>query len=143
LFADDTTISITSPNKSEFELKVTTIFNLINEWFNTNLFSINFNKTHYIQFTINHKPKSQLKITHLNKQISPISSIKFLGIYVNDRVNLKNHIECILPKLSMACHAMRIIMPYVSLETLKIVYHFTFNSIINYGLTFWGQFTSY
>src|SRR5215475_1733753 len=30
LFADDTTILITSPNKSDFELKATTTFNLIN-----------------------------------------------------------------------------------------------------------------
>jgi hypothetical protein len=31
LFADDTTILITSPNKSDFEMKVTTAFNLITE----------------------------------------------------------------------------------------------------------------
>jgi hypothetical protein len=39
----------------------------------------------------------------------------------------------------MACHAMRIIKPYMSLESLKIVYHATFNSVINYGLPFWGN----
>jgi hypothetical protein len=38
----------------------------------------------------------------------------------------------------MACHATRVIKPYVSLETLKIVYHSIFNSIIKYGLPFWG-----
>jgi hypothetical protein len=38
----------------------------------------------------------------------------------------------------MACHAMRIIKPYMSLETLKIVYHSIFNLILNYGLPFWG-----
>jgi hypothetical protein len=38
----------------------------------------------------------------------------------------------------MDCHAIRIIKPYMSLESLKIVYHSTFNSVINYGLPFWG-----
>jgi hypothetical protein len=38
----------------------------------------------------------------------------------------------------MAYRAMRIIKPYMSLETLNIVYHSTFNSFINYGLPFWG-----
>jgi hypothetical protein len=38
----------------------------------------------------------------------------------------------------MACHAIRIIKPNMSLETLKTVYHSTFNSVINYGLPFWG-----
>jgi hypothetical protein len=138
MFADKTTILITSPNKSDFELKVTTTFNLVNEWLNTNLLSINFSKTHLMQFTTNNKPKPRLQITHLNKQISTVSNIKFLGIHINDKINWKNHIECILPKLSMACHAMRIIKPCMSLETLKIVYHSTFNSIINYGPAFWG-----
>jgi hypothetical protein len=68
LFADDTTILITSPNKHDFELKVTTAFNLINEWLNTNLLPINFNKTHFMQFTTNNKPEPHLQITHPNKQ---------------------------------------------------------------------------
>ena len=67
-----------------------------------------------------------------------MSNTKFLGIHINDTINWKNHTEYILPKLSTACHAMRIIKPYMSLETLKIVYHSTFNSVISYGLLFWG-----
>ena len=47
--------------------------------------------------------------------------------------------EYILPKLSMACHTMRIIKPYMSIDILKIVYYSTFNSVINYGLPFWGN----
>jgi hypothetical protein len=67
LFADNTTILVTSPNKSDLELKVTTTLNLINEWLNTSLLSININKTHFMQFTTKNKPKLYLKITHSNK----------------------------------------------------------------------------
>jgi hypothetical protein len=95
-------------------------------------------KTHFMQFTTNYRLKPHLQMTHLNKQISAASNIKFLGIQINDTINWKNHIERILPKLSMAYHAMRIIKPYMFLETLKIVYYSTFNSVINYGLSFWG-----
>jgi len=45
LFADDTSILTTSPNKNDFQLKITTAFNFINEWLNTNLLSINFNNS--------------------------------------------------------------------------------------------------
>jgi len=136
--ADDTSILITSPYKNNFQLKITTAFNFINEWLNTNLLSINFNKTHYLQFITKNKPKSRIKITYNNKQISTISSIKFLGNCINDTINWKYHIEYILPKLIMVCYAMRIIKPYMSLETLKILNYSNFNSIINYGLPFWG-----
>ena len=47
--------------------------------------------------------------------------------------------EYILPKLSMACHTMRIIKPHISLDTLKIIYYSTFNSVMNYGIPFWGN----
>jgi hypothetical protein len=43
LFADDTNILITSPRKNNLQLKITAVFNFINEWLNTNLLSINFN----------------------------------------------------------------------------------------------------
>jgi hypothetical protein len=92
------------------------------------------NKTHFMQFTTNNRPKPHLQISHLNKQISTVSNNKFHSIHINDTINWKTHIERILPKLSKACHAMRIIKPYMSLETLEIVYHSTFNSVINYGL---------
>ena len=44
LFADDTTILITSSNISDFDLKATTAFNLVNEWLNTNFLHINLKK---------------------------------------------------------------------------------------------------
>jgi hypothetical protein len=87
LFADDTSILITSSNKNDFQLKLTTAFNFINGWLNTNLLSINFNKTHYVQFTIKNKPKTHIKITYHSKQISTISSTRFLGIHINDTIN--------------------------------------------------------
>jgi len=56
LFADDTTILITSPNQSDCELKVNTTLKLINDWLNTNFLFINFEKTHFMQFTTKNKP---------------------------------------------------------------------------------------
>ena len=109
------------------------------EFAEASLLSINFNKTHYIQFTTNNKPKTNIKITYDNKQITTISNIKFLGIYINDRINWKYHIEHILPKLRVVCYVMRSIKPYMSLNTLRIVYYSNFNSIINYGLPFWSN----
>jgi hypothetical protein len=62
-------------------------------------------------------------------------------IYIGNtilNIYCKYHIEYILPKLSAVCYAMRITKPYMSLEMLKMVYYSNFNSIINYGLPFWG-----
>jgi len=86
LFADDTTILITSSNKSDSDLKATTAFNLVNEWLNTNFLHINLSKTHFMQFTRSNKHKSYLPTTHLNKQIQSVSNTKFLVIFINDTI---------------------------------------------------------
>jgi len=91
-----------------------------------------------MQFTTSNESKTYMLTTQLNKLIQSVSDTKFLGIYINDTINWKNHIDHILPKLSIACHAMRNIKPFISLETLRMVYHSAFHSVISYGLFFWG-----
>jgi hypothetical protein len=139
LFADDTSILVTSPSLNYFQIDINTAFNCINEWFKVNLLSINFNKTRFIQFTTKNKPVTNIKIAYDNKQITTISNIKFLGIYINDTITWKCHVEHIIPKRSAVCYIMRSIKPYTSLNTLKIVYYSYFNSTINYRLPFWGN----
>ena len=46
LLADDTSILVTSPNKTDFNLNIKQTFLDINTWFKDNLLSLNFNKTH-------------------------------------------------------------------------------------------------
>ena len=42
LFADDTSVLVTSPNKNDFQINITAAFNCINEQLNANLLSIIF-----------------------------------------------------------------------------------------------------
>ena len=50
LFADDTNLIITHPNPTEFEEEINELFEKIIIWFQTNLLSLNVNKTYYMQF---------------------------------------------------------------------------------------------
>jgi hypothetical protein len=42
-------------------------------------------------------------------------------------------------KLSNTCYLIWIIKPYLSISTLKMVYHPLFHSIMSYGIMFWGN----
>jgi len=59
-------------------------------------------------------------------------------IYPRNMVCL-SFIEYIIPKLSSACYTMSSIKPFMSLNTLKTIYYSYFNTIISYGLPFWGN----
>jgi hypothetical protein len=87
----------------------------------------------------NHMPT--IEIACDNKQITTISNTKFVGVYIDDRINWKCHIEYIGSKLSTVCYMMKAIKPYTrtSINTMKKVYYSCFNSIMQYGLIFWGN----
>jgi hypothetical protein len=140
LFADDTSLLVTSPNNNDLCVKINTAFHCINEWFKVNQLTINLNKTNHVQFTAsNNNPRTEIKIAYDNKLITTISNITFLGIHIDDKMSWKCHTEHISLKLSVVFYIIRSIKPYTSINTLKMVYHSYFNSIINYGLPFWGN----
>ena len=60
-------------------------------------------------------------------------------LYINNNLSWKTHIEVIKNKLSSACYVMRLVKPYVTANTLKMIYCFYFYSIMKYGLIFWGN----
>jgi len=139
LFADDTSIIVESPNPRDFQTKMVEAFDRVNKWFKVNSLSINVEKTHYIQFKTKNKPTFDISIICDNNLITPVSNIKFLGIYLQDSINWSCHIEYIIPKLSSACYVMRSIKPIMPINTLKTVYYSHFNTIITYGLPIWGN----
>ena len=50
LFADDTNITFTHTNLTEFKEEINKVFEKIIIWFQNNLLSLNLNKTYYMQF---------------------------------------------------------------------------------------------
>jgi retron-type reverse transcriptase len=62
LFADDTSILITSPNNIQMESDINIVFEQPNEWFKSNLLHLNFDKTYFIHFTNKSKCTSDTQI---------------------------------------------------------------------------------
>jgi hypothetical protein len=55
---------LTSPSPKEFKIYVNKLFRDINEWFKTNLLSLNFGKkTHYLQFR--NKNRQEINVDQL------------------------------------------------------------------------------
>jgi len=139
LFADDTSILITGQDKHRFQDDLNVTFDHISNWFRVNSLSLNISKTCYIQFSGKNINYSDINITYENNYISHVKEIKFLGLYINNTLSWKTHIDKILPKLCSACFAMRSVKPFVSQQMLKVIYYSHFHSIMTYGLIFWGH----
>ena len=139
LFAEDTSLIITSPNPTNFIQNINGAFTNINNWFKANLLSLNFEKTRLIQFL--NKKSSHIPISNGcdNNIKSNITNIKFLGIKTDNTLMLKSHTEMLIQKFSVACFAVSAIKPFVMQDALKKVYHSYFHSIINYVIIFTGN----
>jgi len=123
----------------EFCNTINTVFQTLGGWFQNNLLSLNFAKTHFIRFITKNNNQTELNINHDNKLPPATTVTKFLGLTVNCSLTWTNYIDFLTKKLSNTCHLIRNIKPYLSIPAMKMVYHSLFHSIMSYGIMFWGN----
>jgi len=139
LYADDTSIIVTSRNLENFETKIDKIFGDINNWFKVNQLILNYNKTHYLQFNTKSNWDYDLKLNYQSNHIKSSSSTKCLGLIIDDSLSWKAHTDQMMPKLNTACFVIRTIQAIISPETSRMVYFAHIHSIMSYGKIFWGN----
>jgi hypothetical protein len=132
-------VSIRGSNPKDFHNNMIDAFTCEYNWFRINLFSLNINETHCVQFKTKNKSTTDINIFCDNRPVITMSNKKFLGIHINDSMNWSCHVESIIPKLSSACYIMRSIKPYMPMNTMKTIYYSCFNTIMSYGLFLWGN----
>jgi hypothetical protein len=113
LFVDDTTIIILDVDPTNFKIKTNKLFDITNEWFATNLLTINYRKTCFLQFQTKNSKMLDFQVSYSNIQISNNSNVPFLGLKIDNLLTWKDHIDALVVKLNRSCFAIR------SLETLN------------------------
>jgi len=103
------------------------------------LLFLNFNKTTYLQFRIKTSQKLSSNIKLLNNQITDSTNTKFLDLTIEETVSWKCHINHILPRLSSPCYAIKVIIPLMSEDILKMIYYSYVHSKITYGIILGGN----
>jgi hypothetical protein len=104
------------------------------------MLTLNYNKTHFMQFSCKPNNKINLSIKYNNNHISNTQSIKFLGLILDTNITWRNHIDYLHTKLGSASYAIRILKSLMPLTTL-IIYFSYFHSIMSYGIIFSGNLT--
>jgi len=128
-----------SANNIQIQSNFNAVFEQLNKWFKSNFLFLNFDKTYFIQFTSKSKYTSDIQIKYEDKQISIANETTFLALFINNNLSWKKHIECIQSQLSSACYAMRSVKPYVTINTLKMIYCSYFHFVMIHGILFWGN----
>ena len=104
LFADNTSIIITNSGPSEFKKNINYVVIEINNWCNSNLLSLNFDKTHFVPFVTKNSQENDMPILYENQQIN---NAKFLRLIIDSFLPWKVHIDELTSKLNKACFVIR------------------------------------
>ena len=112
LFADDTTIYISSNNVDNMFHKLNMDLVYLVDWFITNKLSLNVNKSNYLLLL-----SSELLQVDIHKEIivgteriKRVSSCKFLGIIIDDKLCWSSHLNYINVKLSRSLYILNSII---------------------------------
>ena len=142
LFADDTNLLKISNSYKSLQKQMNYDLKGLYLWLLANKISLNAAKTELIIFRKEGekcKIPLNLKITINGQKLYPTSSIKYLGIYIDEYLKGTAHIEILQSKLRRANGMLSKIRHYTKSDQLLSIYHSIFASHMNYGCQVWGH----
>ena len=94
LFADDTNVFCAGDNQLELECMLNRELAKLCKWFAVNKLSLNLSKTSYMLFR-NRPPDVDFNVFIEHERINRVHVTKFLGIYIDGKLNWKYHINTV------------------------------------------------
>ena len=134
LFADDTNLFYSHKNADVLIKTMNQELRKITSWLFVHKLSLNVKKTHFMIFKTKRKKLNQtLSIEINNQKIHKVKCTKFLGLYIDDELSWKYHIDQITTKISKMAGIMARARHYLSTQTIynTMVYpYLTYCSVI-------------
>lgn len=157
-FADDTVLIFEDEAWQSVINKTNIGLIKVRHWLDTNLLTLNIDKTQYMTFSIrkhnfpNNCPKPIIHSCSHNintPETSPninctcltlksSKEVKYLGIIIDDQLRWEAHISDTVKRLRKLCHIFCSLRSILDLKTLRSVYFALFQSIATYGIMGWG-----
>jgi len=157
LFADDTALSNSSNSLDELFTTANTEFHKLCTYFRRNKLSLHPDKTKFLLITHTNtalQPHHKLFINNNNSaethphniielsrisDTDPLPAIKYLGVYFDQNLTFKYHINQISKKLSFALYSLRQVKNLLPLPSLKTLYFSLFHCHLIYAIEIWSN----
>ena len=152
LYADDTNIFVVGPSKESTFHKANEVLDYVTTFMRCNLLHINMSKCCYIHFRPPYESDEtcarvrpfadetdKSRSIFINGTcIHKVTSTKFLGIIIDDKLNWKPHLKYLTNKLRSITGAICRIRKSVPADLYLKIYKALFESHLTYGITVWG-----
>ena len=115
----------------------------ISEWLRANKIMINTSKTKYVLYSYRGGLKFDLDIKIGCDLIEQTECVKFLGVYLNSSLNVKNHILVLSKRISRNIGIIFRIKDFLPKIVLKSLYYTLIHPFIIYALEAWFHAPNY
>ena len=135
-YADDNTLGFWHNDLDDLRLNFAYGSKIVIEWFKKNHMKVNVSK--FQSFIL--KPRGAISDAecHVSSHsLKPVSSVKLLGIQIDERLSFDDHISTLCAKASHQISALRRIVKYLTLENRMSIYNAFLASSFNYCNTVW------
>jgi hypothetical protein len=140
LFADNTNMLLIEKNLTSLIGKIVKVMKQLENWFLINNLIMNVEKTKVILFHGRGSSLIDRPILYLNnKEITYLSNLKFLDVYITENLSWAPHIQCLCQKLNKALYFIESSCDSVSISILINIYFTKFESLLKYGVIIWGE----
>ena len=137
LYADDTTLMCSDENLDKLYETTNAELQNVFEWTLANKISLNFEKTKYMIIT-NKRMPSLNSLSIGNKVIQQVKNFKFLGVFIDHKLNFKEHIDHVVSSISRSAGVLKRLnfLPY---SVLRLLYFSLVYPYLIYGILIWGK----
>ena len=140
LFADDTSLSLASKNLSLLKKQMNKELKNVYNWLVDNKLTLNISKSKYMIISKTKKIfESDFQIKLNGKKLERCSEYKYLGVYIDEKINWKKHVQYICDKLSKVCGYFAKLRYCAGPKTIKMIYNALVFSHLKYCNIAWGS----
>ena len=141
-FADDTTLVFVHRNQNYLRYCVERELATVQDWFNANRLTLNVGKSSYLLFQGGKHCLSNFQITLNGIEIPRVRHAKFLGTWIDDRLNWEIHATKLLTKLKCGIGMLSRSKNLLTSKAKRLLYFGQIHSHLCYCLVIWGSMLS-
>ena len=139
LFADDTFLSMESHNFARLQMDVNQELKKVHDWLIANKLTLNVIKSKFMLLSNKRNIcKDNFKVKLNGSKLERCSSYKYLGVYFDDKLDWKTHVNYVCEKIGKVCGFLSKLRYCANKEVLKMVYFALVQSHIQYCNIVWG-----
>ena len=140
LFADDSNIFFHSKNPDDLIDMANAEIPKILNWLATNRLTLNVKKTHFVIFRNPGKAVNLTKTLYIdNTPIEQAPYTKFLGVYLDEKLDWAKHIDVIKGKIARGVGILTRARPFLDKSIMKTLYYSFVYPYFLYNIEAWGS----